>query len=477
MRDKKLVLGLVALIILTIPTASSASNNSSSSYFIIQDCPDQPFCINQTKYPNPSVNNGSIQPGEEIEALWEVNATGSRGAYNVSVLVNSTNPNVGTTKSSETQVTVFEKGIIPNEPKTGHPFFVQSGDENPQACQGSFNTKSVCRLSSQINATGPFGNYTVFFIANSTNPNVDTELSSKNVVEIIKDGTPPLWRNLQDDQSAELVKGSNLDISVEVKDDISGVYKAVLATNETGTWVNHTQDNSQYGSPEIFSNVSDQWLQADYMFQDNNFQGDLGYKVWVRDKVGNWNVTDIRTQEIIDTKFASASQNVQANSSKSREVDTSGSSSSMIEAVNNFLSTSIFNRYSPSIFMELESAQTDSREAEMTLTELLQLETTTTGQPSIGVYASEPFSLQGGRYTYTREGLQSYYTFDKEDVQNNTLVDIFGVNNGTINGTLQVKDSGPIEEYGEISPETQVKINDSGSLNPKQEITVEAWVK
>lgn len=100
--------------------------------------------------------------------------------------------------TQDTQITSFDdisqwntqqKGfIIPNEKTEGKEFFIQSGQTNPKTCTGQFDTSSSCSFTAIINATGsPNQAYEIFFIGNSTNPNVDTVNSNSQTVGI---GTP-----------------------------------------------------------------------------------------------------------------------------------------------------------------------------------------------------------------------------------------------------------------------------------------------
>jgi len=68
---------------------------------------------------------------------------------------------------------------------------------------------------------------------------------------------------------------------------------AVLATNETGTWQNKT---GSYGSPADVDGTG-QWIWGNFTWLNSSVCSKLlGWKVWVNDTYGDWNVTGIKTQ-------------------------------------------------------------------------------------------------------------------------------------------------------------------------------------
>lgn len=139
-----------------------------------------PFWINSTLYPQPNTTTG-LTKDQSFRTGWVVNATG-KGLYYIKILANTSNINIADNTSTNQSVEVFSKGIIPNVKTLGEPFFVQSGDSNPKICNGEIRDGTNCKFSANINATGATGNYTVFFLSNSTNPNVATNQSTNNQV-------------------------------------------------------------------------------------------------------------------------------------------------------------------------------------------------------------------------------------------------------------------------------------------------------
>ena len=123
----------------------------------------------------------------------------------------------------------------------------------------------------------------------------------------VTDQSSPNWFNLQTNASGgEIFNTEVLNISSSWRDNESGVYKAVLATNETGTWKNWTD---RYGSPEFFNNTTLEKVLSDFTWSNQSFNGSLSYRVYARDKAGNWNNTETReirvngviTEELTDS--------------------------------------------------------------------------------------------------------------------------------------------------------------------------------
>ena len=102
------------------------------------------------------------------------------------------------------------------------------------------------------------------------------------------DTVSPVSQNLQDNTSGNTQAGNPVNISIEAQDTYSGIFKARLATNETGTFQNYT---TQYGSPVVFSNETNTYKTTAFTWDNNSFDGNLGYKMYVKDAVDNWHET------------------------------------------------------------------------------------------------------------------------------------------------------------------------------------------
>ena len=122
----------------------------------------------------------------------------------------------------------------------------------------------------------------------------DGQTASSSVSYDVEDSVPPNIRNFQGNATS-LPRDEVLNIQAEVRDDETGVYKTLLATNESGQWKNYT---TKYDSPQFFSNQSGLWLQTNHNWDDNVFVGDLGVRIYVRDKVGNWKVSETKVFDI-----------------------------------------------------------------------------------------------------------------------------------------------------------------------------------
>jgi len=69
----------------------------------------------------------------------------------------------------------------------GDPFYMDSGDTtNPKACVGLTAGQS-CSFASKLYAIGAYGNYSIYFFSNGTNPNIVRNDSSSQIVEITQE--------------------------------------------------------------------------------------------------------------------------------------------------------------------------------------------------------------------------------------------------------------------------------------------------
>ena len=75
------------------------------------------------------------------------------------------------------------------------------------------------------------------------------------------------------------------------------------------------------------------------------------------------------------------------------------------------------------------------------------------------------------------DGLISFWTFDKSDVEDKIVKDLVGINDATINGDPQMVD-GKIEEALEFDGvDDRVDCGADASLSLTGAITLEAWIK
>ncbi|MFB1064855.1 hypothetical protein [Natrinema sp. H-ect4] len=327
-------------LLLFVSILSPATGFLDSQWSIIESCSATPFCINTTQYNQPQAWTGQFILDDSFTASWMVNATGSRGEWDVRLLSQSTNPNVDNSVSGDQSVEIQQKNIIPNTETVGHPFWVQNGSSNPARCTGSFIDSSSCRFSADINASGANGNYTIFFISNSTNDHVSEETSTKITVKIQEDvgEESPNWFNFQTNASS-IYQGEELNISVEARDNESGVSNITLATNESGTWKNYT---GRYGSPALFDDVTGEKVEASFIWSNESFNGTLGVKAFTGDAAGNWNSTETREIDVYLSLSEEVNDSVNLSGSTSSYGEFFGSSSaavSLSEAVSSLAST------------------------------------------------------------------------------------------------------------------------------------------
>ncbi|MEF8880886.1 MAG: LamG domain-containing protein, partial [Candidatus Nanohaloarchaea archaeon] len=157
---------------------------------------------------NPPVDVGVIEtepePVEETETVnVTVNATDLGGALeNVTINLTDADGNLE-----------VENGVMINDSSTKTQYYYEYTPASEASNLGTWTAK--------VRATNTLG---------YSNSNT----SSLEVVE--NDKIKPEWRRLVDDSEGDLVKGQSMEISAEFLDNISGIEKAKLQTNETGTW-------------------------------------------------------------------------------------------------------------------------------------------------------------------------------------------------------------------------------------------------
>ncbi len=219
--------------------------------------------------------NTSIK-GERI--AWKIWYRGSKGEYNATAEKSFYVESVDTVKPTITITSPRNTTI-----SDATPWLNATSDE--EISIWSYNLDAGGNQTFEPNITiGPltdgFHNVTVW-----GNDTADNWASDR--VYFYVDTANPRWRNLKDNVSGSVVQGALVNISSQVKDTDTGIYRALLSTNESGSWTNYT---SSYGSPEKFANLTT-WEIADFSWTSSTFSGRLGYRVWVRDAAGNWNRT------------------------------------------------------------------------------------------------------------------------------------------------------------------------------------------
>lgn len=77
---------------------------------------------------------------------------------------------------------------------------------------------------------------------------------------------------------------------------------AVLSTNESGAWANHT---GQYGSPATLG-TSNTWTWSNFTWENSSFAGDLYWRIWYNDTYGNWNKTPDQILSVLNPSAVSS---------------------------------------------------------------------------------------------------------------------------------------------------------------------------
>ncbi len=209
---------------------------------------------------------------------WKIWYRGSEGEYNSTDTqtfsvgsVDTIKPEITITKPLNTTLSDFT------------PWLNVTSDEDISIW--SYNLDSSGNLSFQPNITlGPLetGQHEIIVWGNDTADNWNFDQ-----VYFYVDNRTPNWNSFGDNSSGAVTEGQEVNITAELQDADSGLYRAYLSTNETGTWQNYS---GTYGSPEIFQNTTSKRL-VDFTWDNIGFSGVLGYRVWFRDAAGNWNST------------------------------------------------------------------------------------------------------------------------------------------------------------------------------------------
>ncbi|MFB6199840.1 MAG: LamG-like jellyroll fold domain-containing protein [Candidatus Nanohaloarchaea archaeon] len=109
-------------------------------------------------------------------------------------------------------------------------------------------------------------------------------------IKVFETDRPPKWRNQQ--QSKDLVAAAgSIELSAEGFDQLN-LTKAVLATNETGSWQNHTP---RYGSPRKIGSAGT-WNRTNFTWQNKSVNGEtVAWKIYFCDSKNQCNATKVKT--------------------------------------------------------------------------------------------------------------------------------------------------------------------------------------
>ncbi|MFQ6120932.1 MAG: carboxypeptidase-like regulatory domain-containing protein, partial [Methanosarcinales archaeon] len=116
------------------------------------------------------------------------------------------------------------------------------------------------------------------------------------------DTTLPIWKN-QGQNTSTPIEGNAVLLYAQGKDEV-GLDLAILATNESGEWINYT--DGTYGSPMDLGDAVDTWKWSNFTWQNNSVKAGttVGWRIWYNDTSNNWNTTHIMTFDIQATSSA-----------------------------------------------------------------------------------------------------------------------------------------------------------------------------
>jgi len=144
------------------------------------------------------------------------------------------------------------------------------------------------------------GNWSFRFYANDSlgydNFSVRAFAQDSEYNVTVEDLTDPIWRYLGTNTSATVYNNDSVNLSAQGYDSI-GLFEAILGTNESGVWVNHS---GVYGSSLDMNNVTS-WAYSNFTWYNDSFIGQLWFEIWYRDNSSNWNVTDRYTITVLDS--------------------------------------------------------------------------------------------------------------------------------------------------------------------------------
>ncbi len=115
-------------------------------------------------------------------------------------------------------------------------------------------------------------------------------LNSTSKNNTLVDPLAPLWQNQSQNNSFPRTGGGPVRLNVQGKD--YGVLSfAVLSTNESASWNNHS---TLYGSPKNMGNVRNVLNWSNFTWSNSSIVENtiVGWRIWYNDSVGNWNKTD-----------------------------------------------------------------------------------------------------------------------------------------------------------------------------------------
>ncbi|MBI4173591.1 MAG: LamG domain-containing protein, partial [Candidatus Aenigmarchaeota archaeon] len=136
---------------------------------------------------------------------------------------------------------------------------------------------------------GLLGNHTVRVYANNSNGGE----GNRNYTWLIHDITKPSIRNANASNNT-IIQRDKVNLTAEGYDLISLAY-AVLPTNESGQWVNHS---GNYGSPmPLFANDTFTW--SNFTWQNASTKGTLYWQIFYNDTSGNANGTGLQTLTVL----------------------------------------------------------------------------------------------------------------------------------------------------------------------------------
>lgn len=90
---------------------------------------------------------------------------------------------------------------------------------------------------------------------------------------------------------AEILPNESITISADLSDNYV-MSSAVLSTNESGTWKNH----SVYGSPVFLTGNGT----VEFNWSNSSVNGDVYWRVWANDTFNNWNASSVRKFEVVE---------------------------------------------------------------------------------------------------------------------------------------------------------------------------------
>jgi len=206
-------------------------------------------------------------PGEEANYTLEIKANDTAGAYNISsttqevVITNQqpqvdepvVTPSTGVETGTEVNVSVNVSDPDSNLASVNISLLDPEGSVEVDNASMTNNTAEASEYYYSFTIPGEssdVGEWTATVTATDEEDASDSNSTTFNV----SDGIPPNWFNLQTNATdGEITSKESLNISAEWRDNQTGFNKAVLSTNETGTWKNYTFNNGSYIEEDTLS--------------------------------------------------------------------------------------------------------------------------------------------------------------------------------------------------------------------------------